>query len=81
MENSEKNGSVVKKRVRGSQSLINKKHVRDYALRRVKEIRPEWNVTSISGTIIQDLDFYLKRKIDGILRAHRSNCKTISDFH
>lgn len=61
-------------------TLINKKHVKDYILRRQKEMRPGWEFTQIAGSVYVELDAKIRLWIDRALQRHPSRTKTFKDI-
>jgi len=52
--------------------LINRKGVKEFILRRFKEIRAGKPMTRVSGEYLSDLEFYLVRKIEADIERHPS---------
>ena len=58
--------------------LINKHAVREYILRRVAETRPSLDFTRVAPTVYDDLEYYLRNKINKMVHSHPSVGKTFN---
>jgi len=56
--------------------LLNKAHVREYVLKRQREIRPGWTFDNVASQVYDDLNEKVRLLIDGSLRRHPSKGKT-----
>ncbi|KKN71931.1 hypothetical protein LCGC14_0415770 [marine sediment metagenome] len=61
-------------------SLLNKKHVRNYILERVKKTRPGFNCTRVSPDALTAIEYKLTAMINKIVHAHPSKGQTFRDI-
>lgn len=59
--------------------LINKKHTRDYILRRVKATRPGWECSRVSAATLERLDRAFTDRIDRMVRQHPTKGHTFRE--
>jgi hypothetical protein len=60
--------------------LLNKKHTRDFILKKAKTIRPGWDPTQVSPAFLQKLELKLMGTIERALHSHPSVGKTIKEL-
>ena len=67
---------MTKKKIKIHDNIINRKALKKYILRRAAELRPGWDCRRVGAVAIDDIDFFLKRKVDSMVSRHPTRGKT-----
>ncbi len=60
--------------------LLNRKATRDFILKKIKVMRPGWDCTSVSSKVINEIDSFLRMKIEAAIHHHPTKGKTFKYF-
>lgn len=61
--------------------LINRKAVKEFAVRYAQDARRGWSPTRVSKRFLDDVNSHLMLAIQKSIKMHRSVGKTVLDFH
>jgi len=60
--------------------LINRKHCKDYILKRAPEMRAGWRCRRVSAKALDNLNTKVRLLLDGAIKSHRSVGVTFQDI-
>ena len=59
--------------------LLNRKHVRDYILKRTQETRPGWDCTRVSPKAMTQLELMFTKSLNRAIHSHPTLGKTFKE--
>ena len=64
----------------GKVSLINRKGVKEYIVRKAEATRFGWDCNRVSKQALDDIESFIRSRIDRAIHSHPSKGKTFSQF-
>jgi hypothetical protein len=61
-------------------NLLNRKAVKEYIIQHCEKQRPGWDCTRVSQQVIEQINAFVKNKINDSIDRHPSKGKTFSNF-